>query len=80
MLSVNKIISISGHTRSPQKSLSSPILEMTVTENHIRITDDEIKQIYNDYSSKIIASKGEEKGRAFLMRKGIRLKGVDYDG
>ncbi len=41
--------------------------------------DDEIKRIYNDYSSKIIASKGVEKGRVFLMRKGIRLKGVDYD-
>lgn len=49
-------------------------------ESYFEEHSEEIERIYADYSSKIIASKGDLKGKAFLSRKGIRSRSVpDYD-
>ena len=58
--------------RLKQKGVPSDIAKSEV-DNYFLENDEEINEIFNSYSQKLITKKGEEKAKIKLYQKGIKL-------
>lgn len=48
-------------------------LAREAVDGYFRENEEEIERIYTEYRDRLVSSKGEERARATLLRKGIRL-------